>query len=399
MKRTSVKRNVIRITIAYLCILCAVFIAGIYRLHHEVEQENSADMEKEYVVQLNEVRKLYESDPGQADRKLESLMEEMRQQKSGEKQADIRNIIFFFGISIGMVLILFLYVYILVLRPFDELEEYAKNIASGNLESELPYHRVNLFGSFTWAFDHMRTEILHARKNEQAAIENNKTVMATLSHDIKTPIASIRGYAEALVMQMDATQERRERYANVIMKKCDEVTKITNDMFLHSLHDLDHLVVKQEKVAIDQVIKDSLAEAGNDMEIILDEEIVKATLQTADAGRIAQVIDNILSNAEKYAKGSAIRVKTQIVQGNQMLEQLQVQTAYELSIRDFGAGIADEDVPFVFEKFYRGKNVQEEPGAGLGLFIVHYIMERMHGEARLVNHKDGLEVLLYFPTE
>ena len=122
MKRTSVKRNVIRITIAYLCILCAVFIAGIYRLHHEVEQENSADMEKEYVVQLNEVRKLYESDSGQADRKLESLMEEMRQQKSGEKQADIRNIIFFFGISIGMVLILFLYVYSLVLRPFDELE-------------------------------------------------------------------------------------------------------------------------------------------------------------------------------------------------------------------------------------------------------------------------------------
>ena len=72
-----------------------------------------------------------------------------------------------------------------------------------------------------------------------------RQVIATLSHDIKTPIASIRGYAEALVMNMDATQERRERYASVIMKKCDEVTSITNDMFIHSLHDLDRLVVKR----------------------------------------------------------------------------------------------------------------------------------------------------------
>ena len=81
----------------------------------------------------------------------------------------------------------------------------------------------------------MRKEITKARSCEREAIENNKTVIATLSHDIKTPIASIRAYAEGLEANLDSTYEKRMKYLSILMRKCDEVSKLTNDLFLHSL--------------------------------------------------------------------------------------------------------------------------------------------------------------------
>ena len=128
-----------------------------------------------------------------------------------------------------------------MLRPFQKLEDFAGQVAEGNLDIPLEYERKNIFGAFTWAFDNMRLEIKRARNAEKAAVENNKTVIATISHDIKTPIASIRAYCEALQAGMDLNPERRERYLNVIIAKCDEVSTLTNDLFLHSLSDLDKL--------------------------------------------------------------------------------------------------------------------------------------------------------------
>ena len=90
------------------------------------------------------------------------------------------------------------YVYFSILRPFDKMKNFAEKIAQGNFDIPLDYERSNYFGSFTWAFDSMRREITKARACEREAIDNNKTVIATLSHDIKTPVASIRAYAEGL---------------------------------------------------------------------------------------------------------------------------------------------------------------------------------------------------------
>lgn len=86
------------------------------------------------------------------------------------------------------LLIVSLYIYFAVLRPFDKLKGFAENIAQGNFDVPLKYERSNYFGKFTWAFDSMRNEITKSRQCEKEAVENNKTVIATLSHDIKTPI-------------------------------------------------------------------------------------------------------------------------------------------------------------------------------------------------------------------
>ena len=135
----------------------------------------------------------------------------------------------------------------MILLPFDKMEIFAGKIAQGNFDFPLNFERSNYFGAFTWAFDSMRKEITKARSCEREAIENNKTVIATLSHDIKTPIASIRAYAEGLEANLDSTYEKRMKYLSILMRKCDEVSKLTNDLFLHSLADLDKLKIKMKR--------------------------------------------------------------------------------------------------------------------------------------------------------
>jgi signal transduction histidine kinase len=231
----------------------------------------------------------------------------------------------------------------------------------------------------------MRREITKARSCEKEAIENNKTVIATLSHDIKTPIASIRAYAEGLEANMDTSPEKRAKYLNVMMKKCDEVSKLTNDLFLHSLSDLDKLKMNPEEIELSSLIDSVVEELTAKQRDVHYTKSEGAVFVMADANRLTQVLENIINNARKYAKSEIDITMTQ--QDNQAV----------ICVRDHGNGIPDEDVPFIFDKFYRGKNCGDEQGSGLGLYIVKYIMEQMQGSVSLYNHEDGLEVTLSLP--
>lgn len=388
--------------------VCVTVIFGVIYIRQENQKKkhSTANSVGDTIVALNEISVLLseETANGQtsagissnnmeadsiltARDKLQELQDSLRNQEKIAVSDTSKIIGCAYLVTMGILILLFFVIYLLILRPFDQLETFADTLAAGDLDTELRYHRINMFGRFTWAFDHMRYEILRARQSEKDAIENNKTVIATLSHDIKTPIASIRAYAEGLEENMDSSSERRSRYTEVIMRKCDEVTKITNDMFLHSLHDLNKLIIKKEEVSIHQVLTDTIdAMQGSKEDIHIIGDIKECVLPHADTGRIAQVLENIISNARKYAKDTSIDIRTE-----------ESEEIYRISIRDHGPGIPPEDIPFIWDKFYRGSNHGDEPGSGLGLFIVKYVMEQMGGHASLSNHIDGgLEVILEF---
>lgn len=398
--KSNITNKVLYMAAVSMILVTAVFIviyAG-YKKDYEEALER-ADNGK-IIVALNEVDRLLidEDNTGfyedsQVKDNIDSLIVDLQDDATATYKNDLKYITIFYITSMLAIIIIYCVIYIMVLRPFKKLENFAAEIAEGNLDKDLKYERVNVFGEFTWAFDHMRREIKKARQCEQEAVENNKTVIATLSHDIKTPIASIRAYSEALAENMDSTPERRGRYIDVITKKCDEVTKITNDMFIHSLHDLDKLVIKKEDVNIHEVINETVeAMEGSSTDIILGQ--VKECCLKGDAGRIAQVIENLINNARKYAKGN-IYINTEIT-GMAAGQNDTSYSDYIITVKDEGKGIPPEDMPFIFDKFYRGKNHGEEPGAGLGLFIVKYVMEQMDGRVELVNESDGLLVKLFF---
>ena len=389
--RKSVKRKTAFIAAVFLVILAS--ITGLYFVKIQDREENHSY--REQILELNEIEKLTEIDgKSPAKEQISNMQENLRQMEGeGQKEEEQKMVLQIFGICALFIACVCIYLYIVMLRPFEKLEKYATEIAKGNLEVELPYHRTNLFGAFTWAFDHMRREIIKARACEKEAIENNKTVIATLSHDIKTPIASIRAYAEGLEANMDRSPERRNRYLSVIMKKCDEVTKLTNDLFLHSLSDLEKLQITSEEIALKPFLKEVLEGMGQQEKITSETEKIQMIGEIsqiniwADRKRLGQVLENLITNARKYAPGTPIRL---------WIEQEENQC--QIHVKDGGKGIPPEDVPFVFEKFYRGKNIENQPGAGLGLYIVSYIMEQMDGKVELKNGSDGLEVILFLKT-
>lgn len=343
------------------------------------------------LVLLNEIEQLTMEEEGEnpAQSEIDALRDQLQKKSAEGQRTDIRWIAgTYLGATVLYLIAVWTYLYFKILRPFYTLESYAGRVAKGDMDIALEYERTNFFGAFTWAFDHMREEIRHARKNEADAIRENKTIIATLSHDIKTPIASIRAYAEGLEAGLDADYEQRERYVSVILKKCDEVTRLTNDLMLHSLSELESLAIKAEKINIGKVLEETL----RDLEypyVTLLHSIPEAVL-LADEKRMEQVLENLLNNAGKYAPETEITVWAEIDEEA---------SRYEIHVRDHGQGIPPEDMPFICEKFYRGRNAGDAPGSGLGLYIVNYIMERMHGGMALHNYTDGLEVVLWLPAD
>ncbi len=375
------KRRLIFISILFS--IAVILSVSIFFVRSRNENDKD-DIRSQQILAVNELEQLaLKGELEQVSEKSAALQEKLRATENGPG-AD-NNYFFLGAVCIVYLWGIFGYIYICILKPFDKMKLFTEEIAKGNFEMPLKYERSNYFGDFTWAFDSMRKEITKSRICEKQAIENNKTVIATLSHDIKTPIASIRAYAEGLEANMDSSAEKRQKYISVIMKKCDEVSNLTNDLFLHSVSDLDKLKIVMEQLELCKFLREAVWEISaqyNDIHMIIpDEEI----MVYVDKNRLMQVCENLITNAGKYAK---TRIDVTAVRKGRYAE---------IFFRDYGRGIPDEDMPFIFSKFYRGKNCGQEPGSGLGLYIVKYIVKKMKGEVLLHNMPDGLEAVVKLP--
>lgn len=365
-----------KFAMAVLLFSALILFAGVF-FFIKTNEDHRTDERMQYIISLNEIEQLSRHGDSEAvQQKSEELARLIREEENAGKDYSALIIA---GLCLVFTAGTSLYFYRVIIRPFYKLSDFAENIAEGNLDISLEYERTNYFGRFTWAFDRMRREIKRARISEKEAYENNKTVIASLSHDIKTPVASIRAYTEGLEAGMDTTPEKRAKYLSVIMRKCDEVTRLTNDMLLHSLSDMDKLKIVPEKTEAVQFIKDTISDisAGNEeLNFICNENDIYVN---ADRMRTAQLLENLINNAVKYAK---TKVDVTLSDGAEFAE---------ICVRDYGNGIPDEDMPFIREKFFRGHNSGTEQGSGLGLYIAEYIAVQSGGELKLRNIPGGFE--------
>lgn len=280
-----------------------------------------------------------------------------------------------------------------VIRPFQKMKDFARRVAGGNLDVPLEMDRHNLFGAFTESFDIMRAELKKARKAEAEANAAKKELVAKLSHDIKTPIASIQAAAEVGAVlaervsgtemadgggrgQNAALEGIRENYLQ-IMRKAEQIGTLVTNLFTATLEELEQLTVSpadMEGYELEAILRDAdyLGRAN-----VPD---IPAGLLYADRLRLQQVFDNIFVNSYKYAD-------TQIkVAVRRQGRYLAVET------EDYGGGVGREELPLLKEKFRRGSNAAETEGAGLGLYISDYFMKEMQGEIHVENGEKGLKV-------
>lgn len=293
-----------------------------------------------------------------------------------------RNLLLIFTLCVIIVAAVFCSLYLVfidrcILYPFRKLQGFARHVAEGNLDMPLDMDKNNFFGAFTESFDLMREELNKARENERIANQSKKELVASLSHDIKTPVASIKAVTE--VMHVKTSDENQRRQLDIINSKADQINTLITNMFSATLEELQELkVIVTEQSS--QVLYDLIRAADYNCKANIGG--IAECIILADGLRLSQVVDNIISNSYKYA-GTSIYVSS-VIRGKYL----------EIGFKDYGRGVSEEELPLIFNKFYRAKNSKEKGGTGLGLYISKYMMEKMEGDIYCENSVDGFTVLL-----
>lgn len=297
-----------------------------------------------------------------------------------EKQTNMKIALFVMSLILLTVVISVLYYVYLkrrVLDPFKKLKGFAVRVAGGNLDTPLEMDKGNVFGPFTESFDIMREELKASREREEKAVKSRKELVAQLSHDIKTPVSSIKAMTD--VMSLTASEEDKVTI-NAINAKADQIDSLISNLFHATLEELEQLEVKPEDINstdIVQMIKD--ADYLNKIEK-LD---IKDAVVFADRLRLNQVLNNIIFNSYKYAD-TMINVTSRFENaGSKYLF---------IEIADKGPGVPEEELEMITQKFKRGSNAGNKDGSGLGLYISDYLMNKMEGRLTVRNTGDGFAV-------
>lgn len=270
-----------------------------------------------------------------------------------------------------------------VLQPFYKLKDFARRVAGGNLDIPLEMDRQNIFGPFTESFDLMRSELKRARLAEAQANAAKKELVAELSHDIKTPVASIKAASEVGLALADSPR-LRDNYTQII-RKADQINTLVTNLFTATLEELEQL-----SVILTDMESGELSQMLENADYLHRSAIPAVTaippcLLCADRLRLQQVFDNIYANSYKYA-GTDI-VLAIVREGSRLI----------IALEDFGGGVSPQELPFLKEKFRRGSNAETVEGAGLGLYISDYFMRKMGGKLSLENGVGGLKVSVEVP--
>lgn len=268
-----------------------------------------------------------------------------------------------FLIIIVILYAIAIFIYKRILHPFKKLERFANNISIGDLDIPLAMDKSNYFGAFTESFDLMREELKRARQGEFEANISKKELVAELSHDIKTPVATIKALCELL--EIKVKEEDTITKLQTINKKADVIDKLISNMFHATLEELEVLKIEPTE-EFSTIIPQMLQELNHFKKIHINNNL-PGCLIYCDKLRLSQVIDNIVNNSYKYAD-TDIDVTYH-----------ENPKSIEIEIRDYGNSLSEEDLPLVFEKFYRGKNATSHSGSGLGMYLAKLFMQGMEG--------------------
>ena len=275
-------------------------------------------------------------------------------------------------IVIGLIAVYYFYLEYRIVKPFNKLKRFAANVARGELDIPLDIEKNNIFGDFTESFDMMRTELAASKERERLANISKQELTAQLSHDIKTPVASITAISE--VMQVTVKDENHREKLSRIIEKANQIDKLVNDIFNSTMDELNQLHVEISEIGSNEIAE--LLKAS-DFKNQITKNNIPDCIVSADKLRLGQVFDNIIFNSYKYAD-TEIEVSAEIEENHLVIR-----------IADFGGGVPKDELPLIMQKFKRGGNSTGKSGSGLGLYISAQLIEKMGGNLVCYNTEKG----------
>lgn len=302
--------------------------------------------------------------------------------------------------TIGVFIITFILVNVfltygistLILNPLASLKKAAAEISSGNLSFEIVEHGDREVRELCRDFELMRIQLKDSINMKMKYDDNRKMLVSSISHDLKTPITSIKGYVEGILDGVANTEEKRERYLKTIYSKAEQVDHMIDDLLLYSKLDLNQIPFNFEKTDIIEYIKHCIAETELEfskwnIEISFNNELQKSRLVLLDRERMRRVIINIIDNSQKYMDKD---------KGKLTITLRETNTSIIAEFRDNGRGVDIGDINKIFDRFYRVDSSRTEAkGSGLGLAIAKGIVEGHKGKIWAVSHRDeGISIII-----
>ena len=279
------------------------------------------------------------------------------------------------GLLLAMVLvtaIVLFYVYKKVLMPFWNMSNLSFELAKGNLSMPVKEEKSKLFGRFLWGMDMLREKLEDNKEKELEFQKERKTLILSLSHDIKTPVSSIELYAKALSENLYDTQKKKDAALQGITKNVKEIKGYVNEIVTASREDFLNLEVQMEEFYLSEIIKITENYYKDKLSVIYTEfyvDKIEECIVKGDKNRMVEVLQNVMENAIKYGDGKWIRIWMEEEEDCKLIH-----------ILNSGCSLKKEELPNLFDSFYRGSNSTNVKGSGLGLYICKTLMRKMDGE-------------------
>lgn len=279
-------------------------------------------------------------------------------------------------------------------KPIKELAKAADSIKNGNLDFEVMGSDYDEVDKLCSSFDGMRCELKRAKEQEKYMQSERSMLLANISHDIKTPVTSIRGYIDGIRDGIADTPEKMNRYLDTISAKAKTIDDMVNNLSMFSKLELSRLTFEFEFGDINEFLRNFIEDYRLDIEekgIRLEENIGKnCALVKIDYEKISRVFSNIVDNAVKYRneKNPEISISSVTADGG-----------VYIYVTDNGIGIDSEKINNVFESFYRVDTSRSIKGSGLGLGIAKQIVEKHGGRMWLKSDGvgKGTTAVVYLP--
>ncbi|MDD5900756.1 MAG: HAMP domain-containing sensor histidine kinase [Lachnospiraceae bacterium] len=297
---------------------------------------------------------------------------EYETKESGDRRQQLFLINAILGITTVLVFLVLFYVRQNVLLPFAAMERIPYELSRGNLTVPLKESKNRFFGRFVWGVNLLRENMEQQKERELALQKEKKTLLLSLSHDIKTPLSAIKLSAKALSKGLYSETEKQTEIAESINAKADEIEGFVSEIIRASSEDFLSFEVHMGEFYLSELLGEITKYYREKLALIQTEFMVGTysdCLLKGDKDRAVEVLQNLMENAIKYGDGRIISMDTSEEDGCILIR-----------VRNTGCLLSENELPYIFESFWRGSNVGSRKGSGLGLYICRSLMRKMGGE-------------------
>ena len=290
-------------------------------------------------------------------------------------------------------LMMIVWIYRSMITPLKKLQAAAENIKEGNLDFEIEVGGEDEIGELCVTFEEMRQRLKDNTEEKLNNERENKALISNIAHDLKTPITAVKGYAEGIIDGVANTPEKVDKYVRTIYNKANEMDTLINELTLYSKIDTNRIPYNFAKINVAEYFNDCVEEIGLDLEskgigLSYYNYASPDIVIIADPEQLRRVVNNIIGNSVKDMNKQ---------QGFIQIRIKDVGDFIQVELEDNGRGIAQKDLPYIFDRFYRTDASRNSAtgGSGIGLSIVKKIVED-HGGKIWATSKEDAGTIMYF---